>query len=321
VTTALTAPAPDTAALCRQTIQHHSKSFALASKVLPPASRDTAAVVYTWCRRVDDAIDEVPPAEQPAALARLEAELDEIYSARTPTDPVLAAFQAVVRDHRIPRHYPAELIAGMRMDAEGASYPTVDRLLLYCYRVASTVGLMMSHVMGVRDPAAMKRAAHLGIAMQLTNICRDVAEDWDRNRLYLPDELLASHGLPDLGSRLGGPLPADSRARLAGAVDELLSMADRFYRSGDRGLAALPWRCAFAVRTARLVYSRIGAVLRARDCDVLSGRAYVPGWRKALLLLRSAATSLVELPARLFRRNHYLIPETTTEFPYGVFPV
>ncbi|HWN69346.1 MAG TPA: squalene/phytoene synthase family protein, partial [Haliangium sp.] len=163
---------PDAISLCRQTIAAHSRSFALASRVLPPRCRDEAAVVYTWCRRADDAVDLAPPGKQAGALVRLGAELDGVYDGEAQEDIALAAFQEVVQRHRIPREYPAELLAGMDMDARGQRYDDMHTLLLYCYRVASTVGLMMSHVMGVTHDGALRHAAHLGMAMQLTNICR-----------------------------------------------------------------------------------------------------------------------------------------------------
>ena len=99
----------------------------------------------------------------------------------------------------------------------------------------------------------------LGVAMQLTNICRDIAEDWDRGRLYLPDELLASHGAPGLAGDLGRPPPRGAIAPPAAAVRELLALANRPYRAADRGIPALPWRAGLAVRAARSVYAAIGA--------------------------------------------------------------
>ena len=309
----------------RATIAHHSKSFALASKVLPPSSRDDAAVVYTWCRRADDAIDLEPPEHRAQALARLRAELDQVYGDGVPDEPVLAAFQEVVQRTSIPREYPDEMLAGMEMDVLDHVYRSMDDLYRYCYRVASTVGLMMSHVMGVAGPGALRHAAHLGIAMQITNICRDVVEDWDNQRLYLPDELLERHGAGDLRDYLGQPFPVDHRARVALAVGDLLDLADRFYRSGDRGLAALPWRCAFAVRTARRVYAAIGTRLRRRDCDVTAGRAYVSTAGKLFILLGSAATSVAELPVRLWRRlrsrTRHRAPVVIARFPDAVLPL
>lgn len=296
-----TTTAPTALAVCRQSIATHSKSFSMASKLLPAASRDDAAIVYAWCRRADDAIDESPRAQQRTELARIRAELDAIYRGEVGADPVLGAFRDVVDKRAIPREYPAELIAGMEMDTNDQSYPDMETLLLYCYRVASTVGLMMSHVIGLRSDEALVRAAHMGIAMQLTNICRDVVEDWERGRLYLPDALLARHGAGDLRGDLGGPFPDSAARPVASALRELLDLADVYYRSGDRGLSSLPWRAGFGVRVARLVYSAIGDYIAAANYDVRAGRAFVPTWHKLLLVARAGVAAIAELPARGWR--------------------
>ncbi|HEY4055449.1 MAG TPA: phytoene/squalene synthase family protein, partial [Kofleriaceae bacterium] len=229
---ALVAAAP--AAIARSTIAHHSKSFALASSLLGARVRDQTAIVYTWCRRTDDAIDD-GQGDRTETLAGLSRELDEIY-AGTAADPVLAAVGDVARARNIPRVYPDELIAGMAMDVADTRYETLDDLLLYCYRVAGVVGLMMTHVFGVARDEALQNAVHLGIAMQLTNICRDVAEDWALGRLYVPADMLATHGAPNLRASLSasGSVPASAVPAIARVVEELLSIADRYYRSGDR---------------------------------------------------------------------------------------
>lgn len=292
---ALVAVAP-----ARATIAHHSKSFALASRLLGPRERDQTAVVYTWCRRADDAVDAGEATD--LTLARLRRELDDAY-AGCAADPVLAAFGAVARARAIPRAYPGELLAGMAMDVRGDQYRTLDDLLVYCWRVAGVVGLMMSHVFGVSDDDALVSAAHLGMAMQLTNICRDVAEDWERGRVYIPDELLGAPLEP------GQPLP---RAPLASAVAELLCVADRYYRSGDRGIRALPWRAAIAVRAARRIYAAIGREIARTGYDVLAGRAIVPPHRKLAHALAAAASGVVAAPLQLFREPA-AIPRRTLE--------
>jgi phytoene synthase len=285
----------------RASIALHSKSFALASRLLPNDGRDEAAVVYAWCRRADDAIDLAPPSDQARSVTRLRRELENIYDGEAQADPILAAFQAVALHHRVPRVYPEELLAGMAMDADGTAYGSYDEVLSYCFRVAGTVGLMMSHVMGVRDPAALKHAAHLGMAMQLTNICRDVHEDWQRGRLYLPDDCLAAGGASDLRARLGGDLPAEACGAVASATRELLCRADDLYASGDRGIPLLSFRCAWAVRTARLVYADIGRVILARDADPFAPRAAVGTARKLRLVLRAFNMTLGLVP-HLFER-------------------
>lgn len=273
--------------MARAIIAHHSKSFALAAKLLPQRAREDAMVLYAYCRRVDDAIDEAPAREQASALAALRAELDGLYDGTPQTDPLLVALQWVIDDAAIPRFCFDDLLAGMEMDASRMRYQTREQLLLYCYRVAGTVGLMMCHVMGAKSEAALEHGKDLGIAMQLTNIARDVLEDWSRDRLYLPEDLMAASGAPLLQLSLGKPFPRSAGPATARAIATLLEWADGYYASGDRGLKYLAFRCAAAVYAARLVYASIGTVLRRRGCDPFSGRAIVPKSRKLALAVRA----------------------------------
>ena len=305
-TLAVTAVTPTQ--LAREVIAHHSKSFALASALLPPRARDDAAVLYAWCRRTDDAID----LGAGVSLTELADELAAAYAGTT-RDPLLAAFGAVVRARAIPRLYPEELLAGMAMDVAGTHYTTMDELVAYAHRVAGVVGLMMSHVLGVDDDDAVVFAAHLGIAMQLTNICRDVAEDWQRGRLYIPDEILALHGAGGLAAELGAPLPATSTRALAGAVCELLAIADRYYASADRGLIALPWRAAFAIRSAREVYAAIGTCLARAGHDVTAPRAVVSKPGKLARVAYAALCTVTAAPRRVLRRRRFQPPTRILE--------
>ncbi|HVV15727.1 MAG TPA: phytoene/squalene synthase family protein [Polyangia bacterium] len=271
-----------------------SKSFALAGKLLPRRYRDDAAVLYAWCRRCDDAIDLAPPADRPAALRRMRAELDAVYAGAALPDPALAAFADVVRRCQIPRRYPSELLDGFQMDVDGVRYSTVAELLGYAYRVAGTVGVMMAHLLDARGPEPLRRAAHLGMAMQLTNICRDVDEDWRNGRLYLPEELLGR-----------APVAGLNPALAAGAIERLLARAQGFYVSGEGGLAALRFRCAAAIRAARLIYADIGRVIAANGHDLRRGRAVVSRGRKLWLVARAF---LVEAALRT-RRARAALPE------------
>ncbi|MBX3131120.1 MAG: phytoene/squalene synthase family protein [Polyangiaceae bacterium] len=283
---------------CRAILAEHGKSFALASRLLPQPARDDAAVVYALCRRLDDAIDEAPASEATARLAWVNATVDAVYSDRPPGDPVLAAFRSVASERNIFADYPRELARGMEMDATGARYETSADLLLYCYRVAGVVGLMMCHVLGVRHERALLHATHLGMAMQLTNICRDVVEDWQRGRLYLPTEWLLEAGAPDLTALRGGPFPAEHRDAIGQVVRRALDLADVYYRSGDRGLFDLSFRAATAIRSASRVYAAIGGQLRARGCDVLRGRAFVPTGTKLGWVAKSVLSEARSLPRR-----------------------
>jgi phytoene synthase len=283
---------------CRAIIRRHSKSFSLAASLLPPDRRDDAVAVYAWCRRVDDAVDLAGPADAASALARSRRELDEIYNGDLPADPVLSAFRKVVLERRLPAAYPADLLEGMAMDVEPRLYDRLDDLLVYCHRVAGVVGLMMCHVLGVSDDRALVHAAHLGIAMQLTNVCRDVEEDRRRGRCYLPLEMLSPRAARELANLPGGELTPSTRSELRRPIHALLNLADRYYASGDRGIGMLSRRSGLAIRTARLVYSEIGRRIAATGCDLAAGRAYVPAPRKFRLLARALAASLLCKSAR-----------------------
>ena len=280
---------------CRAVLERNSKSFALAARLLAPAQRDYAAVVYAWCRHVDDTVDEAPAGTHVAALASLQEELARIAAGERSGNVIEDAFMQVKGQLRIPMLYAEELVAGMAMDVEGRRYETRDELLLYCHRVAGVVGLLMCHVFGVREEAALVHAVHLGWGMQLTNICRDVAEDWSMGRLYLPAARLRAHGF-EHDAQPSGPLPR--HYAFAAVVEEMLADADKLYRSGDLGLRSLPPRSALAVDVARRVYSAIGERLVARNYDVYQGRAFVSKPRKLVQVGRALVARVRETPSR-----------------------
>ena len=310
-------PAPPVAAAvaaeCRRRIAAGSKSFALAARLLPRHSRGAALVVYAWCRRADDAIDRAPAAERQEALAGLYDELERIAGGASTGDPVIDAFGAVVSATGMPWHYPSEMLAGMRMDMEQTAYDDLPDLLHYCYRVAGTVGLMMSHVLTLRDDAALQAAARLGVAMQLTNICRDVVEDWQLGRLYLPATWLMRAGLGGLRAQLGTPFPRSARDPLRTVVAEMLALAARFYLGAEPGFIALPWRAALSIRAARAIYAAIGDRIARAGCDVTAGRAVVPLAGKLAAVFGAAGAAAAELPARVRASGAEFRP------PYRVF--
>jgi phytoene synthase len=309
---------------CQKIIDVHSRSFSLAARFLSREVHDRAVVLYAWCRRADDAVDLIGPAEGRQALERLRAELEQVYGDQPLDDPVLNAFREVTRMGRITRAYPEELLEGLDMDVRGERYLYMEPFLQYCYRVAGTVGLMMCHVMGMRDERAIRNAVHLGIAMQITNICRDVEVDWNNGRLYIPDEILADCGLPNLHERLGEPFPDEAREPCRAAIQVLLREADGFYRSGYDGLGALSWRSSLSIRIAGRVYQEIGARLAELDHDPLAGRAIVSRRRKLELttgcILQSAAETPRRAPQELWG-SATTPPERFIEFPGDILPV
>lgn len=309
---------------CREVLEENSKSFALAAKLLAPEARDRAAAVYAFCRRVDDAIDDAPPSAHEAALAALYRELDAVYADAPLEEPALRAFQAVVRACDLPRRYPHELVDGMAMDVRGTRYETLDDLLRYCHCVAGVVGLMMCHVFGITRDSALHNAAHLGIGMQLTNICRDVQEDWQLGRLYLPAALLREAGAASIPMPGESPFPEDpaTLAAIQRVIAMLLDEADRYYRSADLGIPALPLRAGLAVRAARMIYHAIGIEVRARDCDPRRGRATVPTRRKLSLVAEALVRHARALPRIAAthggRTDRARIPKRELQFPDDV---
>lgn len=301
-------------ALLDSIISKNSKSFALSSRLLPPTERAHALALYAYCRRADDAVDLAGKGEAAVRLDALRAELDALYRGEPLADPIAAAFQRVVRARRIPRLYLDDLLLGFEMDVRGQRYANMPELLRYCHRVAGTVGLMMCHVMGVRDERALAHAAHLGIAMQLTNICRDVLEDLGRSRLYLPLDA----GACALPAQPGAPLSDAAAVAAAAATRRLLAVAERYYASADAGLVYLSPRCALAVRAARLIYARIGHEVERKGCDPRAGRAIVPRATKVWLALRACGALVwglirtprgaVTLPSACLQSDPILLP-------------
>ena len=284
---------------CRWMIQKGSKSFSLAARLFDPATRDAAFFLYGWCRYCDDQVDQVDgvePNELNLRLKTLEDKTSAAFSFAPQNEPVFVALQYIVHRYGIPSHYAFELIEGMAMDVRATRYENLRELLLYCYRVAGTVGLMMAHVMGLRDEAALKHAADLGIAMQLTNIARDIVEDASTGRIYLPLAWLAEARIAP--EEIAAP---ENREQLAVLTLRLLREADRYYRSGDEGLWHLSFRSACAVAAARNVYSEIGALLLSKGARAWDERTYVTGARKIRVVLRGISSMLRWVPVRLFK--------------------
>ena len=273
---------PDDLAFCESLLRAGSKSFSVASRLLPAPIRERTTVLYAFCRVSDDRVDDDPLASK-RTIDALRRRLDDAFAGRSSHDPVDRAFAALLQDTPIPPALPEALLEGMEWDVEGRRYETLEELHAYAARVAGTVGAMMTLLMGVREPKALARACDLGIAMQLTNVARDVGEDARRGRIYLPLDWLEG---VDLEAWLERPAPTPE---IKNVVRRLLDEADALYRRADRGIAMLPRECRVAIRAARLVYSDIGRTIAAADHDSVTRRAVVPRSRKLWLLLRASA--------------------------------
>lgn len=289
---------PGDLAACREAIRHGSLSFYAASKLLPAKVRDPALALYAFCRLADDEVD--LKREKVSAVLRLRDRLDLVYAGRPMNAAPDRAFAAVVEEYDMPRALPDALLEGLAWDAEGRTYATLPGVRAYSARVASAVGAMMCVIMRVRDANALARACDLGVAMQLTNIARDVGEDAREGRLYVPTDWLDAAGLSP------AELFADPRPRpeLAEMTRRLIFEANALYYRSEAGIGALPLSCRPGIFSARHIYAGIGYRLRAMRFDSVSARARTSyaqklGWL-GQSVLQTAATVLMPRSAVLY---------------------
>ena len=284
--------------ICREMIRHGSLSFHAASRLLPSKVRDPALALYAFCRLADDAVD--LHQEKAAAVLQLQERLDAVYAGRPRDAAPDRAFAEVVSRVDMPRALPDALLEGLAWDAMGRRCETMSDLYAYSARVASAVGAMMTVLMGVRDRHALARACDLGVAMQLTNIARDIGEDAVEGRLYLPLAWFAEAGLnPD--SFLANPRPTPEIRRM---TKRLVMEANRLYYRSEAGISALPRNCRPGIYAARLIYAGIGKEVSRAEYDSISGRAHTSGRQKigwiAQAALRSAITAVTPGSAVLY---------------------
>lgn len=276
--------------LCRALLKGGSRSFHAASKLLPERVHGPAGAIYAFCRLADDEIDNAidadsamgsgPHTDPQAALARLRWRLDRAYAGAPLPIAVDRAFADVIRRHNIPRALPEALLEGFAWDAAGRTYENLSDVLAYGARVAGAVGAMMTVLMDRRAPVTVSRACDLGVAMQLSNIARDVGEDARAGRLYLPRDWLREEGV-DPEAFLADPVFSPAVGRV---VARLLKVADSLYERADAGIGELPLVCRPGIGAARLLYAEIGRQVLRHGGDSVSRRAVVSGRRKLLLL-------------------------------------
>jgi len=282
----------DPAAL-RRLMQGGSKTFFAASLMLPPRVRAPATALYAYCRLADDAID--LGSDPHRAMQDLRSRLDAIYDGRPSEADADRALCQVVHRFAIPREPLDGLLEGFLWDAQGRCYETLADVQDYGARVAGTVGVMMALVMGTRSATALARAAELGVAMQLTNIARDVGEDARNGRLYLPRQWLREEGI-DIEAWLREPVFTPAIAR---CTQRLLQAADVLYARAEHGLHELPMDCRPAIQAARVIYAEIGRQLERQGLDAIHRRAVVSSRRKLALLAVATGTAFLTPPQPL----------------------
>jgi phytoene synthase len=257
---------------CAYIARRHSRTFFLASGLLPPQKRDAARVLYAFCRRSDDLVDQ-PGADPEQALRDWQKRATG--SAHPAGDLVALAWADVRARYSIPTTYVRQLIDGIRQDLSVNRYMDFNDLACYAYRVASTVGLMSMHIIGYASDAAIPAAVKMGVALQLTNILRDVAEDWQAGRLYLPADELSAYGLTEADIAAGSLSPA-WKAFMAFQIER----TRRLYREAWPGIAFLNPDGKLAIGAAAKLYEAILEDIESHEYDVFSRRAGVSDRRK-----------------------------------------
>ena len=265
-------------------LSRYGKTFRLASRLLPKGVRDDAAVVYAFCRLVDDAVDE---AESPkSGLADLRS-IQDAFDRGDRSGP-LGPFLDVVEKRQIPPAAVRDLLAGVGRDLRQVCFQTDRDLIHYSYQVAGTVGLMMARVLGVRGEQPLPFAIDLGIGMQLTNICRDVAEDARRGRIYLPMLRLTNAGTESAELLTGRAKPSS----VSQVVREVLALAEHYYDSGLQGLRHVDLRSRIGIIAALYMYREIGRKLLRNGANPLEGRTVVALPRKLFLMGKAILVGL-----------------------------
>jgi len=294
-------PAPPELSQVPRYFGNHSKSFAFAAALVPEPHRTRLSRVYAWCRYADDLVDRHPAAGV-AALERVDRWIGDsllAYRGQHVENPLLRETMRDMAESQVPFLYAVQLAEGMRMDIRGTRYDTLRDLREYCHRVASTVGLWLTELFGVHDPWTLDRAAMLGFGMQLTNIVRDVGEDWAMGRLYLPASLMRTYGLEEaeLPPMIAGQRPISPAFRAV--IEAMITTAEASYRHAFDAIPALPPAFRRTVAVAAEVHRGIHDEVRAANYDTLTRRASTSLARKCVLAARALRAPGIIGPVRL----------------------
>jgi 15-cis-phytoene synthase len=269
-------------------LKKHATSFWWASYFLPGPSFLPVSELYHFCRYADEVADQLHPEQARTQLTQLRRVIEEPEKIVVPDQVAEAQLIKRLQGWGVQRAWMLELVAGVETDLEPVLGWSETQLLVYCYRVAGVVGLMMCPLIGVRDDAAYAQALDLGISMQLTNIARDIAEDAGRGRVYVPNEWLSEAGV-SAEEILAGRLSPQAKKAIVG---RLLQLSEVYYQSGRRGLVAIPFKPRLAIAIAARLYRAIGGKLLAQNSDPWLGRAHTSRLEKILLTLSELGVQL-----------------------------
>ena len=279
---------------CEQITWEQARNFAYGIRLLPPAKRRSLAAVYAFARRIDDIGDgDLPPETKAAQLEQARNQVNLLVAGRgfDAADPVLVALADTGLRFDIPLEAFTELIDGCLADVNQATYKTFDDLLWYCRCVAGSIGRLSLGIYGARHPEKQNKLADdLGVALQITNILRDVREDFTNNRIYLPAEDLAKFGIEFAPFGQPEPFPSETmQARFANLVEFEADRAREWYGSGLRLLATIDRRSAACTGAMAGIYHRLLDRIAANPHAVLEGRMSLPGSEKALVAVEALA--------------------------------
>ncbi|MGC9948299.1 MAG: phytoene/squalene synthase family protein [Bryobacteraceae bacterium] len=270
----------DSYAHCRRVARTRARNFYYSFVLLSRAQRNAMCAVYAFMRYCDDLSDE--PGANLAAIEEWRAALDEALAGRCDAHPVLPAFHDTVTRYRIPPRYFHEMIDGVASDLEARRFETFDELYRYCYRVASTAGLTTIHILGFDSPEAPPLAEKCGIAFQLTNILRDIREDAERGRIYLPAEDLAHFHVTEEDIRGGVRTP-----EFIDLMDFETARARRYYQESQPLLGLVHARSRASLGALISIYSRLLDRIERSNYDVFTRRISLPAWEKSGIVLRA----------------------------------
>lgn len=269
----------------RSIIKHHAKSFFLSSQFLPKQKRIAAYSVYAFCRYADNIVDNPRNRSTEEVLRELENFRDEVelsFKYKESEHPVLKSFAFIADKYDIPKQYAMDLLDGVKMDLEKNRYETFDELYLFCYRVASVVGLMMTYILGFnKNENTLEYAEKLGIAMQLTNILRDIKEDKQQNRIYIPLKEMQDFGVSEFAI-----MNEKNSDELRELIKFQVDRAWNYYLEAEPGIKMLDKDSRFAIYAASRIYSGILNIIQNNNFNPFQSRAFVPNRKKAAILLK-----------------------------------
>jgi len=267
----------------RLSTKHYSKSFYISAKMLPKETRWATYALYGFCRYADNLIDNPRNRSVEELLEEVKFvkwELGRAYKTGESEHPIIQSFIIVAKKYGIPIKYPLELIEGVQMDIQKSRYESFDELHLFAYRVAGVVGLMMTHVLGYKDKRAFEYAEKLGIAMQLTNILRDIQEDKNMDRIYLPLQELRIFGLSE-----DDIFNENMSDKMRTFMEFQLNRAHAYYEEANKGIPMLDRKSQFAIYSSSKIYRGILRKIEMRDLNPFRGRVFVSQLKKVGILI------------------------------------